>query len=79
MDQKLSLDELHDKTSEAIAHLKEVDKFLRYLDGLDTFDLKDWDYLVERMFTEERNALFDLITVLEGELLPEIEERGELA
>ncbi len=71
----MNIDHILSETRKSIAYLKSVDGFLEYLDSLDNSDLKDWEYLSERMFSEERDSLFDVITVLEKELLPEIEER----
>ncbi|TNL94612.1 hypothetical protein [Corynebacterium tapiri] len=72
----MSTDQLLSETKNHIAHLKGVDSFLKHLDSLDSSDLQDWDYLLEKTFFKERDSLFDVITVLEKELLPEIEGRA---
>ncbi|MDK4247884.1 hypothetical protein QPX34_07570 [Corynebacterium accolens] len=73
MSQGMNTDQFLSETKNHIAHLKNVDSFLEHLDSLDGSDLQGWDYLLEKTFFEERDSLFDVITVLEKELLPEIE------
>ena len=77
MSQGVNIDQILSETRKSIACLKDIDSFFERLDSLHSSDLKGWDYLIERMFSDERNLLFDLINVLENELLPKIEERLE--
>ena len=49
----------------AIESLKSVDRFLEELDSLEGKEVEAWDYLNHRMFSEERDSIFDLIEVLE--------------
>ena len=74
---EISIEQIIARTKTAIESLKSVDKFLEELDSLEGKEVEAWDYLNHRMFPEERDSIFDLIEVLQNELLPEAEIRAQ--
>ena len=77
MRNEINIEQIIVRTKTAIESLKSVDNFLEELDSLVGKEVEAWDYLNHRMFPEERNSIFDLIEVLENELLPEAESRAQ--
>ena len=77
MGNEINIEQIIVRTKTAIESLKSVDNFLEELDSLVGKEVEAWDYLNHRMLPEERNSIFDLIEVLENELLPEAESRAQ--
>ena len=62
-----------DQVEQGILGLEGVDKLLAYLDSLHPDDLAGVDFLVDRMFEEERNQIWELAESLK-EFLAELKE-----
>ena len=62
-----------DQVEQGILGLEGVDKLLAYLDSLHPDDLDGVDFLVDRMFEEERNQIWELAESLK-EFLAELKE-----
>ena len=63
MDQK-QISNVADQVEQGILGLEGVDKLLAYLDSLHPDDLVGVDFLVDRMFDEERNQIWELTETL---------------
>ena len=72
MDQK-QISYVADRVEQGILGLEGVDKLLAYLDSLHPDDLVGVDFLVDRMFEEERNQIWDLTESLK-EFLADLKE-----
>ena len=72
MDQK-QISNVVGKLEEGILSLEGVDKLLAYLDSLHPDDLAGVDFLVDRMFEDERNQIWDLMESLK-EFLADLKE-----
>ena len=62
-----------EQVEQGIQGLKDVDKLLAYLDSLHPDDLAGVDFLVDRMFVEERNQIWELTETLK-EFLADLKE-----
>ena len=62
-----------DQVEQGILGLEGVDKLLAYLDSLHPDDLAGVDFLVDRMFEEERNQIWELTEALK-EFLADLKE-----
>ncbi|MDK8677976.1 hypothetical protein, partial [Corynebacterium tuberculostearicum] len=72
MDQK-QISHVADQVEQGILGLEGVDKLLAYLDSLHPDDLVGVDFLVDRMFEEERNQIWELTETLK-EFLADLKE-----
>ena len=72
MDQK-QISYVVDQVEQGILGLEGVDKLLAYLDSLHPDDLAGVDFLVDRMFEEERNQIWELTETLK-EFLADLKE-----
>ena len=72
MDQK-QISNVVGKLEQGILSLEGVDKLLAYLDSLLPDDLASVDFLVDRMFEDERNQIWDLMESLK-EFLADLKE-----
>ena len=63
MDQ-LQVSNVADQVGQGILGLEGVDKLLAYLDSLHPDDLVGVEFLVDRMFDEERNQIWELTETL---------------
>ena len=72
MDQR-QISTVVEQVEQGIQGLKDVDKLLAYLDSLHPDDLDGVDFLVDRMFEEERNQIWELAESLK-EFLAELKE-----
>ena len=72
MDQK-QISYVADQVEQGILGLEGVDKLLAYLDSLHPDELADVDFLVDRMFEEERNQIWELTETLK-EFLTDLKE-----
>ena len=72
MDQK-QISYVADQVEQGILGLEGVDKLLAYLDSLHPDDLAGVDFLVDRMFEEERNQIWELTEALK-EFLADLKE-----
>lgn len=61
------------QVEQGILGLEGVDKLLAYLDSLHPDDLAGVDFLVDRMFEEERNQIWELTEALK-EFLADLKE-----
>ncbi|MFW0177907.1 tRNA 2-thiouridine-synthesizing protein [Corynebacterium sp. MSK122] len=61
------------KLEQGILSLEGVEKLLAYLDSLHPDDLASVDLLVDRMFEDERNQIWDLMESLK-EFLADLKE-----
>ena len=62
-----------DQVEQGILGLQDVDKLLAHLDSLHPDDLGGVEFLVDRMFEEERNQIWELTESLK-EFLAELRE-----
>ena len=62
-----------DQVEQGILGLHDVDKLLAYLDSLHPDDLGGVEFLVDRMFEEERNQIWELTESLK-EFLADLKE-----
>ena len=72
MDQK-QISNVVRQVEQGILELDSVDKLLAYLDSLLPDDLAGVDFLVDRMFEDERNQIWDLMESLK-EFLADLKE-----
>ena len=72
MDQ-MQISNVADQVEQGILGLEGVDKLLAYLDSLHPDELADVDFLVDRMFEEERNQIWELTETLK-EFLTDLKE-----
>ena len=72
MDQ-MQISNVADQVEQGIRGLEGVDKLLAYLDSLHPDELADVDFLVDRMFEEERNQIWELTETLK-EFLTDLKE-----
>lgn len=70
---KIAVSEILPQAYGAVQKLKEV---IAYFDSIDALgsELSDWEYLQTRFFTEESNEIFQLVSMLEQEFIPEAED-----
>ena len=71
--EKIAVSEILPQAYGAVQKLKEV---IAYFDSIDALgsELSDWEYLQTRFFTEESNEIFQLVSMLEQEFIPEAED-----
>ncbi|MDK8477867.1 hypothetical protein QP927_03060 [Corynebacterium pseudodiphtheriticum] len=71
--EKIAVSEILPQAYGAVQKLKEV---MAYFDSVDALgsELSDWEYLQTRFFTEESNEIFQLVSMLEQEFIPEAED-----
>lgn len=71
--EKIAVSEILPQAYGAVQKLKEV---MAYFDSIDALgsELSDWGYLQTRFFTEESNEIFQLVSMLEQEFIPEAED-----
>ncbi|MDK8545302.1 hypothetical protein QP921_03285 [Corynebacterium pseudodiphtheriticum] len=71
--EKIAVSEILPQAYGAVQKLKEV---MAYFDSIDALgsELSDWEYLQTRFFTEESNEIFQLVSMLEQEFIPEAED-----
>lgn len=71
--EKIAVTEILPQAYGAVQKLKEV---IAYFDSIDALgsELSDWEYLQTRFFTEESNEIFQLVSMLEQEFIPEAED-----
>lgn len=71
--EKIAVSETLPQAYSAVQKLKEV---IAYFDSIDALgsELSDWEYLQTRFFTEESNEIFQLVSMLEQEFIPEAED-----
>lgn len=71
--EKIAVSEMLPQAYGAVQKLKEV---MAYFDSVDALgsELSDWEYLQTRFFTEESNEIFQLVSMLEQEFIPEAED-----
>lgn len=76
MAHKMSPSSIASRSRDAARLLREIVGFLEQVDSLETQDIPGWEYMQDRFFTEERNALLDVADVLEQELAVEADKYG---
>lgn len=71
--EKIAVSEILPQAYGVVQKLKEV---MAYFDSIDALgsELSDWGYLQTRFFTEESNEIFQLVSMLEQEFIPEAED-----
>ena len=71
--EKIAVSEILPQAYGAVKKLKEV---IAYFDSIDALgsELSDWEYFQTRFFTEESNEIFQLVSMLEQEFIPEAED-----
>lgn len=71
--EKIAVTEILPQAYGAVQKLKEV---IAYFDSIDALgsELSDWEYLQTRFFAEESNEIFQLVSMLEQEFIPEAED-----
>ena len=62
-----------EQVEQGIQGLKDVDKLLAYLDSLHPDELGGVEFLVDRMFEEERNQIWEITETLK-EFLTDLKE-----
>ena len=72
MDQR-QISTVVEQVEQGIQGLKDVDKLMAYLDSLHPDDLGGVEFLVDRMFEEERNQIWELTEALK-EFLADLKE-----
>lgn len=72
MDQR-QISTVVEQVEQGIQGLKDVDKLLAYLDSLHPDELGGVEFLVDRMFEEERNQIWELTETLK-EFLTDLKE-----
>ena len=71
--EKIAVSEILPQAYGAVQKLKEVMAYFDSVDALES-ELSDWEYLQTRFFTEESNEIFQLVSMLEQEFIPEAED-----
>ncbi|MDO5513118.1 hypothetical protein [Corynebacterium sp.] len=64
------------RARDAAQQLRDISRLLEHIDALQTADIPDWEYMQDRFFVDERNALLDIADILDKELAPEAESHA---